>query len=82
MKSGKTDLRKKPTIGEREALWIALSAQSMRMVELLRIARGVTRLLKRFEKRLEKVEGMLRFQRCILDELPDIVRDEIASRRR
>ena len=88
MKSGRTSLRKggsgrsKLSIGDRETLWIALSAQSMRMVEIVRLARGVARLVRTFEKRLEKLERAVKHQTIILDELPDVVRDEIGSRPR
>lgn len=86
MKSGRTSLRKggprrKPlSIVDRETLWIALSAQSMRMVEIVRLARGVARAVRGFEKRLEKLERAVKHQTIILDELPDVVRDEIGSR--
>ena len=53
MKSGKTEHRKL-SVAEREVLWIALSAQSMRMIELVRLTRGVARRVRSFEKRLEK----------------------------
>lgn len=81
MKSGKTEHRKL-SVAEREVLWIALSAQSMRMIELVRLTRGVARRVRSFEKRLEKLERAVKHQTIILDELPDVVRDEIGSRPR
>jgi hypothetical protein len=52
------------------------------MVEIVRLARGVARAVRGFEKRLEKLERAVKHQTIILDELPDVVRDEIGSRPR
>jgi hypothetical protein len=88
VKSGRTSPSKggsgrpKLSTGVRETLWIALSAQSMRMAEIVRLARGLARVVRDFEKRLEKLERAVKHQTIILDELPDVVRDEIGSRPR
>jgi hypothetical protein len=54
----------------------------MRMAEIVRLARGLARVVRDFEKRLEKLERAVKHQTIILDELPDVVRDEIGSRPR
>jgi hypothetical protein len=71
--------RRQPGLAERETLWIALAALSMRMTEVVRQVRGMAGLMRRSVKQLGKVERAVSDQTSILDELPDLVRDEIAA---
>jgi hypothetical protein len=85
VKSGRTSLRKgggkrtKPGIAERETLWIVLAAFSMRMTEVIRMSRGMANVLRRSVRQLGKLELAVKHQTSVLDELPDLVRDEIGS---
>lgn len=83
MRASRVDRRKggqaKFSLPERETLWIALAALSMRMTEVIRQVRGMAGMIRRSVKQLGKLERAVSYQTSILDELPDLVRDEIAA---